>query len=195
MPVSGSKGPEQLAVEVAEALWRRGSALSSLAADCRSKGASSVKPHLFFSTGVREECFRLRRAPRRKWQRAGLKPPRSPPLCPPRLSRLVAGGPFEKTAKLKRCNMAIFVHLDRAHNGNYEPCGLKEACGMAELRLRTVCRIKNVSANHPALELLLTKPTRLFISPESLVLCLHLLVKPCQFFRLGFTCEPERHLD
>jgi hypothetical protein len=37
--------------------------------------------------------------------------------------------------------------------------------------------------------------TRLFISPESLVLCLHLLVKPCQFFRLGFTCEPERHLD
>ena len=41
-----------------------------------------------------------------------------------------------------------------------------------------------------------TKPTtRLFISPESLVLCLHLLVKPCQFFRLGFTCEPERHLD
>jgi hypothetical protein len=39
MPVSGSKGPEQLAVEVAEALWRRDSALSSLAADCRSKGA------------------------------------------------------------------------------------------------------------------------------------------------------------
>src|SRR5208337_4382202 len=84
---------------------------------------------------------------------------------------------------------------DRAHNTHYEPCRLKEACGMAELRLRTVCRIKNVSANHPALELLLTKPTRLFISPESLVLCLHLLVKPCQFFRLGFTCEPERHLD
>jgi hypothetical protein len=38
-PVSGSKGPEQLAVEVAEALWRRGSVLSSLAAECRSKGA------------------------------------------------------------------------------------------------------------------------------------------------------------
>ena len=72
--------------------------------------------------------------------------------------------------------MAIFVHLDRAHNVNYEPCGLKEACVMAELRLRTLCRIKNVSANHPALELLPTKPTtRLFISPESLVLCLHLL--------------------
>jgi hypothetical protein len=33
MQVSGSKGPEQLAVEVAEALWRRGSDLSSLAAD------------------------------------------------------------------------------------------------------------------------------------------------------------------
>jgi hypothetical protein len=103
---------------------------------------------------------------------------------------------------------------------------------MAELRLRTVLRIKNVPANHPIHELtvptsleytflhraddptgplpkpervqpqalvrppLPTKPTtRLFISPESLVLCLHLLVKPCQFFRLGFTCEPERHLD
>jgi hypothetical protein len=39
MPVSGSKGPEQLAVEVAEALWRRGSVPSSLAAECRSKGA------------------------------------------------------------------------------------------------------------------------------------------------------------
>ena len=25
----------------------------------------------------------------------------------------------EKTAKLKRCNMAIFAHFDRAHNGNY----------------------------------------------------------------------------
>jgi len=37
--------------------------------------------------------------------------------------------------------------------------------------------------------------TRLFISPESLVFCLHLLVKPCQFFRLGFTCEPERYLN
>jgi hypothetical protein len=39
MQVSGSKGREQLAIEVAEALWRRGSALSSLAADYRGKGA------------------------------------------------------------------------------------------------------------------------------------------------------------
>ena len=39
MPVSGSKGPEQLAVEMAEALWQPGSALSSLAAEWRSKGA------------------------------------------------------------------------------------------------------------------------------------------------------------
>jgi len=41
MQVSGSKGREQLAVEVAEALWRRGSALSSLAADYRGKGAQA----------------------------------------------------------------------------------------------------------------------------------------------------------
>ena len=33
MQVSGSKGREQLAVEVAEAVWRRDLALSSLAAD------------------------------------------------------------------------------------------------------------------------------------------------------------------
>ena len=36
MPVSGSKGPEQLAVEVTA-----GSGLSSLAAECRSKGAGA----------------------------------------------------------------------------------------------------------------------------------------------------------
>jgi hypothetical protein len=35
MQVSGSKGQHQLAIEVAEALWRRDSALSSLAADCQ----------------------------------------------------------------------------------------------------------------------------------------------------------------
>ena len=81
-----------------------------------------------------------------------------------------------------------------------------------------VLRIKNVPANHakPSLEYTFLRcadnptgplpnrsafnlkhrassssdqPTsRLFISPESPVLCLHLLVKPCQFFRLGFTC-------
>jgi len=66
MQVSGSKGQHQLAVEVAEALWRRDSALSSLAADCRGKGASSVKTSPFLFLGGSRGTFSLKAGPKKE---------------------------------------------------------------------------------------------------------------------------------
>jgi hypothetical protein len=66
MQVSGSKGQHQLAVEVAEALWRRDSALSSLAADCRGKGASSVKTSPFLFLGGSRGMFSLKAGPKKE---------------------------------------------------------------------------------------------------------------------------------
>jgi len=109
MPVSGSKGRGQLAVEVAQALpARRGSALSSLAADCRCKGASSVKTSPFLFLGGSRGMFSLRR-PQEEAARPENEGGRALVLLPSWSSRLVAGGPFEKTAKIKRCNIVFLA--------------------------------------------------------------------------------------
>jgi hypothetical protein len=107
--------------------------------------------------------------------------------------------------------------MDRVHSANYGNCILKEV--MAELQLRTGSPNQKCARQprQPSLEYTflrcaddptgpLQKPERvqpqalalaplpinpLLISPESPVLWLHLLVTPCQFSWLGFTCEPE----
>jgi hypothetical protein len=104
MQVSGSKGQHQLAVEVAEALWRRDSALSSLAADCRGKGASSVKTSPFLFLGGSRGMFSLKAGPKKETatrascpqeeaaKREGGREPSLPSPLPWWFSRLVAGG-------------------------------------------------------------------------------------------------------
>src|SRR6516225_7759243 len=58
MQVSGSKGRAQLAVELAGALWRRGSDLSSLAAVCKEDGSLRVRTSPFlFVGGVERNVF------------------------------------------------------------------------------------------------------------------------------------------
>jgi hypothetical protein len=77
----------------------------------------SVKTSPFPFPGGLEECFLLR--PHEGNANARGESLLAPPSPLGRLSRLVAGGPLEKTAKLKRCNMAIFAHFYRAHNAEH----------------------------------------------------------------------------
>jgi hypothetical protein len=112
-PVSGSKGPEQLAVR-----WRRhcgGGAQFSRLWPLSAGVREPERKNLTFSfPGGSRGMFSLRRPQegngnaRELPARRGRKARRR--REPSGLSRLVAGGPLEKSAKLKRCNI-LFLAL------------------------------------------------------------------------------------